>query len=129
MISLGAETGDAASGDNPNMERETDKGQIHWEKTRLNKPLPPHRLNSRGEKHPTTRFEEQSRGSKTMKKSLLGILIILFVAPMLGGCCPYWYGSGYYGNRGYYGDGYGPGYYGQRYYGPYYTYPEYRGYR
>ena len=64
-----------------------------------------------------------------MKKTLLGILIILFVAPMLGGCCPYWYGSGYYGNRGYYGDGYGPGYYGPRYYGPYYTYPEYRGYR
>jgi hypothetical protein len=64
-----------------------------------------------------------------MRKSLPVILIILFVAPLLGGCCPYWYGSGYYGNRGYDGYGYGPGYYAPRYYGPYYTYPEYKGYR
>jgi len=74
-----------------------------------------------------------------MRKSLLVILIIL--APLLGGCFyyPYGYGPGYggygdYGYRGYSGYGYGPGYYAPRYYrpgyyGPYNAYPEYRGYR
>ena len=46
-----------------------------------------------------------------MVKSLLIFLTILFVAPMLAGCCPYWYeggGRGYGYDRGYYGrhDGY-----------------------
>lgn len=77
----------------------------------------------------------RSKGSETMRKYLLVILIILFVAPLLGGCYPYWYG--YYGNRDYYGYGYdpyydGPYYYSPRYYGPYYYRPYYtypRGYR
>jgi len=43
-----------------------------------------------------------------MRKSLLVFLTILFVAPMLTGCCPCWYGSG---GRGY---GYERGYNGQR---------------
>jgi len=73
-----------------------------------------------------------------MKKSLLVILIILFIAPLLGGCAPYWYGPGYgyYGYGDYYGPGYySPGYYGYRgyygpgYYGPYRVYPGYRVYR
>jgi len=46
-----------------------------------------------------------------MRKSLLVFLMILFVAPLLGGCCPYWYGPGYRGN-GYYG--YDRGYYAPR---------------
>ena len=70
-----------------------------------------------------------------MRKSLLVFLMILFVAPILGGCAPYWYGPGY-GGYGYYGDGsyYGPGYYAPGYYGyggyygPYYGYHGYRGY-
>ena len=40
-----------------------------------------------------------------MKKYLLVFLAILFVAPLLSGCCPYWFdggGRGYYGHdRGY----------------------------
>lgn len=60
-----------------------------------------------------------------MRKSLLVFLIILLVAPILGGCAPYWYGSGYYG----YGDYYSSGNYGYGgYYGPYYAYPGYRTY-
>lgn len=43
-----------------------------------------------------------------MRKSLLVFLTILFVAPMLAGCCPCWYGPG---GRGY---GYERGYNGQR---------------
>jgi len=72
-----------------------------------------------------------------MRKSMLFFLMILFVAPLLGGCAPYWYGSAYYGyggynDPGYYGPYYGyPGYYGpyHGYYGPYHGYPGYRGYR
>ena len=65
-----------------------------------------------------------------MRKSLPVILIILFVAPILASCAPYWYGYGPYGYGGYYDPGYyGPGYYGYGgYYGPYYAYPGYRGY-
>ncbi len=63
-----------------------------------------------------------------MRKSLLVSLIILFVASILGGCCPCYYGPGYRG-YGYYGYGYERGYYGPGYYGPYNAYPEYRGYR
>jgi len=43
-----------------------------------------------------------------MRKTLLVFMTILFVAPMLAGCCPCWYGSG---GRGY---GYERGYNGQR---------------
>ena len=61
-----------------------------------------------------------------MRKSLLVLLIILFVAPILASCAPYWYGYGPYGYGGYYDSGY----YGDGgYYGPYYAYPGYRGYR
>jgi len=60
-----------------------------------------------------------------MRKSLLVLLIVLFVAPILASCAPYWYGFGHYGYEGYYD----PGDYGYGgYYGPYYTYPGYRGY-
>jgi hypothetical protein len=46
-----------------------------------------------------------------MMKSLLVFLTILFVAPLLSGCCPYWNdwgGRGYGYDRGYNGhrDGY-----------------------
>jgi len=58
--------------------------------------------------HHTPRFEKQAEGSETMRKSLLVFLTILFVAPMLAGCCPCWYGSG---GRGY---GYERGPNGQR---------------
>jgi len=54
-----------------------------------------------------------------MRKSLLVILIILFVAPILASCAPYWYGYGPYGYGGFYDPGY---------YGPYYEYHGYRGY-
>jgi hypothetical protein len=64
-----------------------------------------------------------------MRKSLLVFLTILFVAPILGGCCPCWYGPGYRG-YGYYGYGGYNGYgYERGYYGPYNAPPEYRGYR
>ena len=43
-----------------------------------------------------------------MRKSLPVILIILFIAPILASCAPYWYGYGPYGYGGYYD----PGYYG-----------------
>jgi hypothetical protein len=43
-----------------------------------------------------------------MRKSLLVFLIILFVAPILVSCAPYWTGYGHYG----YGDYYDTGYYG-----------------
>ena len=43
-----------------------------------------------------------------MRKSLLVLLIILFVAPILASCAPYWYGYAPYGYGGYYD----PGYYG-----------------
>jgi len=40
-----------------------------------------------------------------MKKFLLVFLVILFAAPLLSGCCPFWFdggGRGYYGHdRGY----------------------------
>jgi hypothetical protein len=40
-----------------------------------------------------------------MRKTLLIFVAILFMAPMLSGCCPYWFdggGRGYYGHeRGY----------------------------
>ena len=65
-----------------------------------------------------------------MRKSLLVILIIFFVAPILGGCAPYWTGYGHYEYGDYYDpDYYDPGYYGyEGYYGPYYAYPAYWGY-
>jgi len=52
-----------------------------------------------------------------MRKTLLFIVTILFLAPLLSGCfCPYWYdggGRGYYGHdRGY--SGHDRGYGGQR---------------
>jgi uncharacterized membrane protein len=64
-----------------------------------------------------------------MRKSLLVVLIIIFVAPILGGCAPYWTGYGNYGYGNYYDpDCYDPGYSGyEGYYGPYYAYPAYGG--
>jgi hypothetical protein len=60
-----------------------------------------------------------------MRKSLLVLLVVLFVAPILASCAPYWHGYGNYGYGGYYD----PGDYGYGgYYGPYYAYPGYRGY-
>ena len=79
---------------------------------------------NRSTEHPTPRFEVQYKGSKTMRKSIPVFLIIFIVAPILGGCAPYWYGYGHYGYGGYYD----PGYYDPGYYGPYYAYPAYRGY-
>ena len=40
-----------------------------------------------------------------MRKSLLVLLVILFVAPILASCAPYWYGYGPYGYEGYYEPG------------------------
>jgi len=60
-------------------------------------------------KHLAPRFTEQAKRSETMKKFLLVFLVILFVAPLLSGCCPFWFDGG---GRGYYG--YDRGYDGHR---------------